>query len=702
LGRVQRLLYPRDVQNNRRELRVSYNRAGAFEQMWLGPDLYVQHIAYNAKGQRTLISYGNGTMTRYAYEPRTFRLVRLRSEGFTSAAPYSYQPSGGVLQDLGYDSDLTGNIVSIRDRTPDSGIASAPAGMDTLDRTFVYDAIYRLLSASGREITQPPANSPWEDSPKSTDHTIARGYLESYDYDEVNNLAQLSHSAGSDLLTRIFGVSANSNRLTSLMMGQVAFAYGYDANGNMTREGDQRNFSWDALDRLIVFRQQATGAQPLSHSHFLYDSTHQRIKKFSVRIDGSAATVTCIDGLLEHYVENGSENNALHVMDGQNRIATIRVGAAFADDSSPARKFILSDHLGSSNVTVSEMAAVLDREEFTPFGDTSFGGYPRKRWRYAGKETDDDSGLVNYGARHYSRLMCRWTNCDPAGAVDGPNLYAFVQNNPVRLRDVGGKQSAPASSNVLQQWTIWDTIKFELESKARLYYYVAFPEGAHAPTATDVGNYFKGAGTGALEAFSPASIVLPGPHTEMFEKGRTLFRTVLSLGTAYRPRGGPRHQFAPATSGGYSRSPSHTAIDPLRGWNSLLLQMGNQGQSSQSLSCDMCNRPDVFVGALKRWRVTAGSTSRGITDKIRAQIKAWAAKYGTMDGPPESGPVHAGHAWGKEHFQTLPGEETIVGAQTARGNLQQAPTEAKAAASRRAWNAAHPNDPPLPVRDKAK
>ena len=36
---------------------------------------YVEHIAYNAKGQRLLIAYGNGVMTRHAYDPQTFRLV---------------------------------------------------------------------------------------------------------------------------------------------------------------------------------------------------------------------------------------------------------------------------------------------------------------------------------------------------------------------------------------------------------------------------------------------------------------------------------------------------------------------------------------------------------------------------------------------------------------------------------------------------
>ena len=54
-------------------MRPRYNRAGALESVELDGATFVDHIAYNAKGQRALIAYGNGVMTRYAYDPRTFR-----------------------------------------------------------------------------------------------------------------------------------------------------------------------------------------------------------------------------------------------------------------------------------------------------------------------------------------------------------------------------------------------------------------------------------------------------------------------------------------------------------------------------------------------------------------------------------------------------------------------------------------------------
>jgi RHS repeat-associated protein len=64
-----------------------------------------------------------------------------------------------------------------------------------------------------------------------------------------------------------------------------------------------------------------------------------------------------------------------------------------------------------------------------------------KRYRYTGKERDDETGLYYYGARYYASWLGRWLSADPSGAVDGLNLYGFVKGNPVRLVDPDGMQS---------------------------------------------------------------------------------------------------------------------------------------------------------------------------------------------------------------------------------------------------------------------
>ena len=122
LNRIKRLQFPQDVEGKRRELRPIYNNAGGLEKVFLDDTLYVERIAYDAKGQRALIAYGNGVMTRYAYDLRTFRLKRLRSERYTKLDDLTYRPGGEALQDFGYDYDLVGNILNIHDRAPESGV----------------------------------------------------------------------------------------------------------------------------------------------------------------------------------------------------------------------------------------------------------------------------------------------------------------------------------------------------------------------------------------------------------------------------------------------------------------------------------------------------------------------------------------------------------------------------------------------------
>jgi hypothetical protein len=63
-------------------------------------------------------------------------------------------------------------------------------------------------------------------------------------------------------------------------------------------------------------------------------------------------------------------------------------------------QFHIADHLGSSTVVVDDTGALVNREEFTPYGETSFGSFARKRYRYTGKERDEESGLAYHGARY--------------------------------------------------------------------------------------------------------------------------------------------------------------------------------------------------------------------------------------------------------------------------------------------------------------
>jgi RHS repeat-associated protein len=101
---------------------------------------------------------------------------------------------------------------------------------------------------------------------------------------------------------------------------------------------------------------------------------------------------------------------------------------------------------------VDETGKVISYEEYHPYGTTAYWSgagaaeVSLKRYRYTGKERDDETGLYYFGARYCAAWLGRWTAADPAGMVDGPNLYAYVKGNPVRMLDRKGTQSGPPGS----------------------------------------------------------------------------------------------------------------------------------------------------------------------------------------------------------------------------------------------------------------
>lgn len=445
LNRVTEVTLPQDVENERKSVRQSYNRAGALERISLDGGLYVERIAYNARGQRNLIAFGNGTMTRCAYDPNTFRLARLRSERYTQPTDSSYQPVGPTFQDIGYDYDLAGNLSTLRDRTPECGIPNTVQGTNALDREFTYDPIYRLSSATGREcnvLTQ----LPWAGEPRCSDLTSTRAYTEQYQYDANGNLIVLQHQNELGGFTRQLAVSAENNRLEALTSGQTEIGYLYDDAGNMVQETSSRHFEWDFVNRLKVFRVQTEGAEPSVFAHYLYDASGVRVKKIVRRQGGQFTVTNYIDGVFEHHRSVNveiEENNDIHVLAGTRRFAQRRIGPAFTDDQSPAIQFQIADHLGSASVTVDDAGALVNREEFTPYGETSFGSFARKRYRFTGRERDEESSLNYHGARYYAPWLGRWTATDPIGLQDGLNLYAYCHNAPCRLVDPTGLAAAP-------------------------------------------------------------------------------------------------------------------------------------------------------------------------------------------------------------------------------------------------------------------
>jgi RHS repeat-associated protein len=117
-------------------------------------------------------------------------------------------------------------------------------------------------------------------------------------------------------------------------------------------------------------------------------------------------------------------------------------------ETASGKTFQLDDHLGTCCVEVDESGSVISFEEYHPYGTSAYRAWKTgvevsaKRYRYNGKERDEETSLYYYGARYYAPWLGRWTAADPAGLVDGPGLYNYCRGSPVTLVDPNGMQSS--------------------------------------------------------------------------------------------------------------------------------------------------------------------------------------------------------------------------------------------------------------------
>lgn len=458
LGRRISLTAPIDSTGSRSIVTHTYGRGGGITAVAVDGQSYVDQVAYDAHGRRTLAWLGNGVLLRYTYDPLTMRMRRCHAR-HASYANHTWTCDEDVLQDLTHRYDVAGNLLGVRDQTPGSGLPVGvdpvhSVGPDTLDRAFSYDALNRLITATGRETDIVP-DLPWTDQPRSTDVTKARPYTESYTYDLVGNLLTLQHQtngAATGAYTRTFALAARSNRLSTLTLGPRSLPYSFDPTGNQLTEADNRFFEWDHSNRLATFRNQAGAATPSVYAQYRYNTAGERVTKLVKRANTYEVTLY-LGGFVRvlRAAAGGAwiSYDTLEVVDGANHVATLLRGNPLPDDplGEHVARYHLADHLGSTTVTLAADSTPLNREEYLPYGESSFGSVALKRYRFTGQERDNESGLNYHSARYYSPWVARWTSADPAGLTDGLTLYGYARQRPTCLVDRAGRASVEHKIN---------------------------------------------------------------------------------------------------------------------------------------------------------------------------------------------------------------------------------------------------------------
>jgi RHS repeat-associated protein len=447
----------------------------------------VTDIDYNAKGQRQRIDYGNGAGTVYDYDPLTFRLLHLLTRrnavDFPNDCPEPPPVDwpGCQVQNLHYTYDPVGNITHISDEAQQTIYFRNKRVEPSAE--YTYDAVYRLIEAAGREHLGQVGGSPIPHSDNDiprvgilhlSDGNAMGDYVERYIYDAVGNFLQMRHR-GSDPAhpgwTRTFAYNETSqleagkmnNRLSSTTVGETPETYGYDSpaglHGNITRMPHLPLMQWDYRDQLQATSQQTVNSGGVPETTwYVYDAGGQRVRKVTDRQAAAGQTPRRMKeriylGSFEIYREYGGdgqvvelERETLHIMENKQRIALIETSTR-GTDPAPAQliRYQFSNHLGSASLELDQQAQIISYEEFYPYGSTSYQAVRSqtetpKRYRFAGMERDEESGLEYHSARYYLPWLGRWLSTDPVGIRGGANLYSYVSNSPIMLKDLYGFQ----------------------------------------------------------------------------------------------------------------------------------------------------------------------------------------------------------------------------------------------------------------------
>ncbi|OAQ74288.1 SpvB domain-containing protein [Pochonia chlamydosporia 170] len=459
------------------------------------PVAYLQDVEYNARGQRIWVQHGNKTVTASAYDDFSFRLKSIVTYKNVHTSPRKQNPQKdkkcAKVQDLYYTYDPIGNVTHIHDDVQDI-IYFRNKKVDP-SSDYVYDAAYRLIEATGREHlgqANQGMESPTTRSPEhfSTDHAHDDGsmarYTEIYAYDSTGNCLRLHHISADEKRaswTRHFTYQEPSqlepekmsNRLSVMRIGSKDHIFKYEglqgSSGNVTSTYNLPSLNWDYKNQLASTSRRGGEGEEFKGeiTYYRYDARGQRVRKvtekkiesFDEKSSGTP-TVKLKERIyygpfevFRRYKGDGKEikleRQTLHVADEAKMFALVETRTIGEEKNIPRQviRYQLTNSTGSVQVELNHEGDLLSYEEYSPFGDTTYSAWngslgSPKRYRYSGKEKDEESGLYYYGARYYLTVAMRWLSPDPGGWKDGSNLYQYVKCNPVSKTDFAGTEAS--------------------------------------------------------------------------------------------------------------------------------------------------------------------------------------------------------------------------------------------------------------------
>lgn len=282
-----------------------------------------------------------------------------------------------------------------------------------------------------------------------------------YTYDDLYQLEEetgvASNSYGYDSLNNRVVKNGDDQQLNNLnqVLSDGPNEYVYDANGNLVEKkgsGEGVHYAYDAFDRLT------TVTKNDSQYRYTYDELNRRLTKaFLKRGPGGA----WLEQNRVKYIYHGQ--NEVGILDVKNVLQQYRllgtgkgaeIGATVLVEVNGKAYVPLHEHGANISCLVDVGSGkAVQTYRYSAFGEEQlYDGSGRKveyalsPWRFSSKRVDEETGFVYFGRRYYEPSMGRWVSADPLGYDAGPNLYAYVLNNPMTHYDLYGLYGVGANA----------------------------------------------------------------------------------------------------------------------------------------------------------------------------------------------------------------------------------------------------------------
>lgn len=247
----------------------------------------------------------------------------------------------------------------------------------------------------------------------------------------TSTVAVVATDASSNVTTQNYDVTVPSGTSRALT---------YDLNGNMTDDGNGKEYEWDAANRLVKIIYGGGGS-----TEFTYDGLSRRVKIVEKDISN---VVTSDKRFVWVGLDVAEERNSSNVVVKRFYSQGVQVPVA----TTPADKlFYNKDHLGTIRELTDDMAVVRGRWDYDSYGRRSANlitsGALEADFAYTGHYFHGRSNLHVAPYRFYDADLGKWLSRDPIAERGGINLYRYVSNRAISLVDPLGLADIPAPTS---------------------------------------------------------------------------------------------------------------------------------------------------------------------------------------------------------------------------------------------------------------